>query len=206
MLLYRVCFQHFIYTIMSLLGLFCCSHLTSSSYCLHYFFLLYYCCKMAFSLLAGQQSSRDLERWRQRKDRGEENKRRRGVRLRWTVGLLRGLLLPRRHREGFVCVCVSVCVFSRQQRTSLPHHRSIVEVLLPRLTVGPHSHLSPYTDPLVRSYPLCEPTSPLCCFRARVQLSSKRHDTLIYDTECISIISIAMSHLRGHCVCCHYSV
>lgn len=110
-------------------------------------------------------------------------------------------------RRVCMCVCVSVPMcLSRQQRTSLPHHRSIVEVLLPRLTVGPHSHLSPYTDPLVRSYPLCEPTSPLCCFRARFQLSSKRHDTLIYDTECISIISIATSHLRGHCVRCHYSI
>lgn len=55
-------------------------------------------------------------------------------------------------RNVCVCVCVSgpMCL-SRQQRTSLPHHRSIVEALLPRLTVGTHSHLSPYTDPPVSS-------------------------------------------------------
>ena len=45
--------------------------------------------------------------------------------------------------EERLCLCV--------QRTSLPQHRSIVEALLPRLTVGPHSHLSPYTGLLVSS-------------------------------------------------------
>lgn len=52
-------------------------------------------------------------------------------------------------RKVCICVCVSgpMCL-SRQQRTSLPHHRSIVEALLPRLTVGPRSHLSQYSDPL----------------------------------------------------------
>lgn len=55
-------------------------------------------------------------------------------------------------RNVCICVCVSgpMCL-SRQGRTSLPHHRSSVDGLLPRLTVGPHSHLCPYTDPLVCS-------------------------------------------------------
>lgn len=40
--------------------------------------------------------------------------------------------------KACVCVCVSgpMCL-SRQRRTNSPHHRSIVEALLPRLTVGP---------------------------------------------------------------------
>lgn len=36
-----------------------------------------------------------------------------------------------------ICVCVSGPMFlSSQQRTSLPHHRSIVEVLVPSMTVA----------------------------------------------------------------------
>lgn len=51
-----------------------------------------------------------------------------------------------------VCVCVScpMCL-SKQGKTGLPYQRSTVEYLLPRLTVGLHSHLSPCTDPLVSS-------------------------------------------------------
>lgn len=63
-----------------------------------------------------------------------------------------------------VCVCVNgpLCQ-SMQQRTSLPHHRSNIEALLPRPTEGPHSHLSPHGNPL----------SPLLLYGARVQLSTK---------------------------------
>lgn len=54
-------------------------------------------------------------------------------------------------RNVCVCVCAPMCL-SRRGTTSLPHQRSTVDDLLPRLTtVGPHSHLSPYTDRSVSS-------------------------------------------------------
>lgn len=115
---------------------------------LHYLSASYYCCERAFPVLAGQQSSWVLERWRQIK-RGQPWREKKqqwgGVRVGggWAVGEPKGLLLPRQYRGMFVSVYVRgpMCL-SRQGRTILPHHRSTVEDPLPRPTVGPHSHLS----------------------------------------------------------------
>ena len=86
-----------------------------------------------------------------REDSREERKRQLGGGVEVDCGTAQRVA-PAKAAQRNVCVCVCVSApmcLSRQQRTSLLHHRSIVEALLPRLTVGPHSHLSPYTDPLV---------------------------------------------------------
>lgn len=100
------CFQHFFTLSPPFWGLFCYSHAASTT-----FSVFYYCCKRAFPLLAGQQSSRDLERWRERRREKWESG---GAVWRWTVALPRGLLLPRRHRGRFVSVFVLVvpCVLA----------------------------------------------------------------------------------------------
>lgn len=148
-------------------GLFHYSYLISSPGFLHYFFFVfYYCCKRASPVLAGQRTSRDVERWREWERgqcRREKMQARGGVEVDYGSAQR---VTPAKAAQRNVCICICVsdpmCP-SRQQWITFPHHRSIVEALLPRLTVGPHSHLFPYTGLLVSSLLFREPTSPLCC-------------------------------------------
>lgn len=82
-------------------------------------------------------------------------------------------------RNVCICVCAPMCL-SGQGTASLPHQRSTVDDLLPRLTtVGPHSHLSPYTDRSVGSWLLGEPTSPLSSLKQPAE--PLKAYMLIYD-------------------------
>lgn len=121
----------------------CDSHWIVSC-CPCYFCAFYY--RWAFLLPAGKRY-RDLDLMSVIKSR---QRRRPGV---WVVGegCRRAQRVPAaKAQQRNICVCVSwsMCL-SRRGRSSMPHQRSTVEDLLPRLTVDSHNHLSACSDPSV---------------------------------------------------------
>lgn len=103
--------------------------------------------RQAFPLPAGKRS-RDLDSLSVIKS---TQRRRPGGWGDWVVGEgCRGAqrVRPAKAEQRNICVCLSwsMCL-SRRGRSSVPHRRSTVEDLLPRLTVDSHNHLSACSDP-----------------------------------------------------------